>query len=106
MINNLELAMKVLSENTKVLYGVFGVIEDSGYFPPRLFLNEFLMSGSDPCDQDGIMDSWAPLSLSVEEYLNLKVWWIENHPNTIEDSLETYCWEDWTEEVFERVLGE
>ncbi len=100
MNNNLELAKKVLFENSKVLYGVFGVIEGSGYFPPRLFLNEFLMTGSDPCDQDGRMDRWTPFSLSVDEYLSLKDWWIDSHPNEIEDALGTDCWNDWVMEVF------
>jgi hypothetical protein len=55
----LQLAKNVLLENATVLYGVFGVIEESGYFPPREFLNEFFMIGHDPCDQDRRLNHYA-----------------------------------------------
>ena len=63
-MNKLELAKKVLKENSEVLYGTFGIIESSGFFPPINFLNDFLKIGSDPCDQDGRMDNWKPFSLN------------------------------------------
>jgi hypothetical protein len=68
----LQLAKNVLLENATVMYGVFGVIEESGYFPPREFLNEFFMSGHDPCDQDRRMKPWIPFAVSDEEYLAIK----------------------------------
>ena len=101
MLSLLELAKNVLSENTKVLYGIFGVIESSGYFPPMAFLNEFLMVGHDPCDQDGRMDSWKPFSLSFDDYISLKKWWVANHPDAVEDSLGVDSWSDWALEVVE-----
>jgi hypothetical protein len=75
MNSPINLAKKVLLENTKVLYGIFGIINTSGFFPPRGFLNEFLEGGSDPCDQDGRMDSWIPFELSESEYEIIKKWW-------------------------------
>jgi hypothetical protein len=39
MVNSVELAKNILSENAQVLYGIFGQIESSGYFPPKEFLN-------------------------------------------------------------------
>lgn len=48
-MEHINYAKRVLDENTKVLYGIFGVISGSGYFPPLPFLNEFLMAGSDSC---------------------------------------------------------
>jgi hypothetical protein len=97
----IELAKDVLSENTKVRYGIFGLIESSAFFPPRDFLNEFLMVGHDPCDQDGRMERWNPFSLSPDDYLVFKQWWISNHPGTVEDSLGVSSWSDWVQEVFE-----
>ena len=99
MISSLEVAKKVLSENTEVPYGIFGRISCSGYFPPRDLLNEFLIHGSDPCDQDGRMDRWTPFLLSTEDYFILKKWWITNHPDTVEDSLGVDCWNDWVLEI-------
>jgi hypothetical protein len=100
----LEKAKEVLLANTIVPYGVFGVIEGSGYFPPRFFLNEFFMSEYDPCDQDGRMGRWEAFSLSNEDYLILKQWWICRNPDTVEDSLSTNCWLEWVEKVFEIVF--
>src|ERR1700687_1673171 len=53
----LDIAKQVLAANEAVLYGIFGVIGSSGYFPPRDFLNDFLRQGTDPCDQDGRMSA-------------------------------------------------
>jgi hypothetical protein len=102
-LSSFELAQakKVLLANSIVLYGVFGVIEGSGYFPPRSFLNEFLLSEHDPCDRDSRMGRWEAFSLSDEDYLVLKQWWICRNPDTVEDSLGSNCWSEWVETVFE-----
>ncbi len=96
------MAKHVLAADEAVLYGIFGVIANSGYFPPRVFLNEFLLRGSDPCDQDGRMSDWQPLSVSPEEYRDLKAWWVARHPGTIEEALGTDCWDDWVQEILDR----
>jgi len=43
--DKIALAKRVLTEDTKVLYGIFGIINTSGYFPPHKFLNEFFLIG-------------------------------------------------------------
>ena len=70
----LEAAKRVLTANEEVLYGIFGLIGSSGFFPPRAFLNEFLMRGHDPCDQDGRMDAWQPFAVLPAEYHELVGW--------------------------------
>ncbi|AAS61128.1 hypothetical protein CQP30_19815 [Yersinia pestis] len=97
-INN---AKRVLDENAKVLYGIFGVISCSGYFPPLPFLNEFFMAGSDPCDQDERMDSWCPFTLTSSEYEEVKAWWLVSRPGTVESALGSECWDDWIQEILE-----
>lgn len=99
MQNYLELAKNILMEDEKVLYGIFGIIASCDYFPLRAFLNEFLMVGYDPCDQDGRMESWKPFLLSAEDYLLLKEWWISNHLNALEHSLGVTSWSDWIQEI-------
>jgi hypothetical protein len=96
-----ELVKQILTANTKVLHGLFGIIEASGYFPPRLFLNEFLMHGSDPRDQDARMDSWTPFALSADDYSVVKIWWLQDHPDAIEDTLDENCWTDWMVKILE-----
>jgi hypothetical protein len=91
------LAKRILADNSVVLFGIFGMVETSGFFPPREFLNEFLMVGYDPCDQDGRMASWVPFELSIEGYQLVKDWWIEKHPGTVEDSLSANSWNDWVQ---------
>src|SRR5262249_7930489 len=76
MVGAVDAAKQVLSADEAVLYGIFGIIGNSGYFPPREFLNEFLMVGSDPCDQDGRMGRWKPFALSPGEYDEVKAWWV------------------------------
>ncbi len=95
-------AKRVLTENSKVLYGFFGVVESSGVFPPRDFLNEFLLVGYDPCDQDGRMENWPPFNLTHEEYTQVKEWWLQSHPGAQEDSLGESCWDDWATALLER----
>lgn len=60
------------------------------------------MGGSDPCDQDGRMESWEPFSFDVEGYLTVKKWWIEKYPRTVEDRLGVNSWDDWIQEIFEK----
>ena len=52
MAGAVDAAKRVLAAGEAVLYGIFGVIGGSGYFPSLEFLNEFLMVGCDSCDQD------------------------------------------------------
>ena len=96
---NLDTAKRVLTDNEAVLYGIFGHIGSSGYFPPCRFLNEFLTQGRDPCDQDGRMSAWTPFAVSPEEYLELKEWWIESHIGAVEANLGADCWDDWVQEI-------
>lgn len=103
MSNRIEKAKNTLAENSEVLYGIFGVIKGSGFFPPRVFLNEFLKAGSDPCDQDGRMENWIPFELTVDEYVEVKEWWVSLYPNAIEDALEQTSWQDWSVEIIERI---
>ena len=99
MPSSIEAAKQVLAADEAVLYGIFGPIGSSGYFPPRPFLNEFLMRGSDPCDQDGRMPRWHPFTLSPDEYLAVKTWWQVGHPGAVEADLGTGCWDDWVQEI-------
>lgn len=75
------------------------MVEESGYFPIRDFLNEFLAGGSDPCDQDGRMFKWEPFALTHEEYVVVRDWWISSHPDSVEDSLGETCWGDWVSHI-------
>lgn len=102
MSDSVKAAKMVLTANTAVLYGIFGMIESSGFFPPREFLNQFLQSGHDPCDQDRRMDSWSPFALSPQEYLEVKEWWQIAHAGANEDSLGADCWDDWVQEILNR----
>jgi hypothetical protein len=100
-MDNISKAKRVLDENTEVLYGIFGVISGSGYFPPLPFLNEFFLGGSDPCDQDGRMGRWRPFTLTISEYEVVKAWWLEACPGTVEAELGSECWADWVQEILE-----
>lgn len=91
----IERAKKLLTENTKILYGIFGVVECSPFFPPCDFLNEFFQKGSDPCDQDSRMGNWEPFELNTQEYEALASWWLKNHPNSTINALGVKNWEDW-----------
>ncbi len=100
-MNNIEKVKNILEENTKVLYGIFGIIYDSGYFPPIKILNEFLMKGYDPCDQDGRMEKWTPLELNETEYKEIKKWWFNKYENTIEYDFGKNSWDEWIQEILE-----
>lgn len=95
-------AKRVLAANEAVRFGIFGFIGSSGFFPPRTFLNEFLMQGHDPCDQDRRMWEWHPFAVSPEEYRELKAWWVADHAGAVEDHLGTECWDDWLQEILNR----
>ena len=95
MAGAVDAAKRVLAADEKVLYGIFGMIGGSGNFPPREFLNEFLMAGCDPCDQDARMDHWQPFALSPGEFDEIKAWWVYGHPNAVVSHLGVDCWDDW-----------
>lgn len=97
----IERAIKVLTENTKVLYGFFGVVEQSPFFPPCSFLNEFFQKGFDPCDQDSRMRNWEPFELNLQEYEAVASWWLKNHPNSTINALEVKNWDDWQIKIIE-----
>ena len=99
MSTSVSAAKRVLAANEAVLYGIFGVIAASNLFPPQAFLNEFLAVGSDPCDQDSRMGSWHPFTVSPQEYLEVKAWWVAAHPGAVEDGLGAESWDDWVQEV-------
>jgi len=99
MLRNVDAARRVLAANEVVLYGIFGVIGASGYFPPREFLNEFFMAGSDPCDQDGRMDRWRPFTLSPAEYDEVRAWWATGHSGAMTSKLGVESWGDWVQVV-------
>lgn len=95
-------AKRVLAENSRILFGFFGVVENSEVFPPRDFLNEFLLVGYDPCDQDQRMGTWSPFRLTNEEYVQIKEWWLQFHPGAREDSLGESSWHNWATALLER----
>ena len=98
-VGPVERAARMLVADEEVQFGIFGHIGCSGFFLPREFLNEFLMWGSDPCDQDGRMPDWTPFAVSAEEYAALKAWWAGLHPGAVEDNLGATCWGDWSQEM-------
>jgi hypothetical protein len=98
----LDAAKQVLADNEAVLYGIFGQVGSCGYFPPRLFLNEFLMRGHDPCDQDGRMPAWQPFAVAPDEYYDLKEWWAARHDGAVEDGLGVDSWDAWVQEILSR----
>ncbi len=99
MAGAVDAAKRVLAADEKMLYGIFGVIGGSGYFPPREFLNEFLMVGCDPCDQDARMDRWQPFALSPGDYDEVKTWWVSGHPGTVASDFGVESWNDWVQVI-------
>lgn len=102
-MKSVEIACKVLSKNETVQFGIFGLIGRSEYFPPRLFLNEFLMMGNDPCDQDQRMEQWNAFELNFEEYETVRQWWLSEHPRAIKELPGVSCWADWVHEIIESI---
>jgi hypothetical protein len=100
-MDKIQTAQRILAADENVLYGIFGVVAASSFFPPHKFLNEFLVVGNDPCDQDNRMPSWNPFELSIDEYSDVKTWWISKHPGTTLSSLDVDNWDDWIQEVLE-----
>ncbi len=94
-------AIDVISRNSNVEYGIFGIIDSSKFFPPRELLNTFLFRGSDPCDQDARMDSWEPFELSEDEFDLLFSWWKCAHKHSVVDALSCDNWSDWSVEIIE-----
>ncbi|QNQ19727.1 hypothetical protein HF650_08135 [Kosakonia sp. SMBL-WEM22] len=92
-------AIRILDANINVPYGIFSIIDGSGYFPPLAFLNAFLLQGSDPCDQDGRMGTWRPFALTSEEYATVKKWWFEANENAVVADLGCACWDEWVQEI-------
>ncbi|MDV5355873.1 hypothetical protein QM201_13395 [Enterobacter asburiae] len=92
-------AIRILDANINVPYGIFSIIDGSGYFPPLAFLNAFLLQGSDPCDQDGRMGTWRPFALTSEEYATVKKWWFEANENAVVADLVCACWDEWVQEI-------
>jgi hypothetical protein len=100
--DSLENAKLVLTQNREVLYGIFGQVSTSDLFPPRDILNEFLIRGHDPCDQDGRMKNWRPFKITENEYDEILKWWLKDYPNSVVDDLGANCWDDWAYEMLER----
>ena len=93
-------AISILDKNRSVLYGAFTMIENT--FPPREILNDFLLTGSDACDQDGKMAKWKPFSLSENSYSKVFDWWKEEYPQAKIESLGSTNWSEWLFELLER----
>ena len=91
-------AIRILTANIHVPYGIF---DGSGYFPPLAFLNDFLLRGSDPCDQDCRMGTWRPFALTSEEYAIVTNWWLETNENAVVADLGCACWDDWVQEILD-----
>jgi hypothetical protein len=88
--DSVDIAKKVL---TTSLY--FRDIASSGYFPPRLFLNEFLMKGCHDWDQDRMTTDWTPFVLSPDEYHDVKTWWFADNPRSVESDFGAGGWDHW-----------
>lgn len=98
---SIERAKNILSQNTMVLYGIFGIVDASDYFPTKNLLNQFFELGYDPCDQDGQMGTWDPFELTEKEFEIIVAWWLQDHPNARIDSLGAKVWSEWSYEIIE-----
>lgn len=94
-------AIRILTANIHVPYGIFSIIDGSGYFPPLAFLNDFLLRGNDPCDQDCRMGTWRPFALTPEEYAIVKNWCLETNENAVVTDFGCACWDEWVQEILD-----
>jgi len=101
MSDNKEHAKAVITQNSKVPFGIFGAISKSRCFPTRELLNEFLMSGYDACDQDQRMPPWPPFALTTGEYEAVTAWWKELHSEAVASSLGASSWSEWSVALLE-----
>jgi hypothetical protein len=90
-----ESAKAVLTASTQAGYGYFNHIAGTDYFPPRSFLNEFLLIGHETWDQDRMHPEWTPFVLSPDDYADVKAWWVASHPNAVESDLGAEGWDHW-----------
>jgi hypothetical protein len=47
----------------------------------------------------------VPFALSPDEYNEVKAWWVAGHTGAIEDSLSAESWNDWVQEMLDRIGG-
>ncbi len=99
MTTAVDAAKRVLEADEQVPYGIFGHVGGSGYFPSREFLNEFLIVGCDPCDQDGRLARWMPFVLRSEEYDVIQRWWVAKHNGAVVSDLGAACWDEWVQRI-------
>ena len=92
-------AKQVLAANEGVPFGIFGGVAASQVFPPCEFLNAFLMAGNDPCDQDERIGRWQPFTVTPQEHLAIKAWWVAAHPGALEDDLGAGNWDEWVQDI-------
>lgn len=71
---------RILTNSSDIGWGTFMLVPDSGCFPPRRFLNEFLRVGSDPAHQDRESPEWEPFELNETDYKRVLDWWISKYP--------------------------
>ena len=102
-MSRVQIAKNILTNSTEIGWGTFCLVPNSGVFPPREFLNEFLRVGSDPAHQDRESPRWKPFELNVTEYNEILEWWISKYPNSKEDNLGKERWNDW---IFEIIHGD
>jgi hypothetical protein len=102
MRDAVQFAKQILAANEEVLFGIFGQIGRSRYFPPQEYLNEFFKQGSDPCDQDSRMGQWRPFVLSMTEFEDVFSWWAERHPGTVVTDLDTSSWHNWIQVILQQ----
>jgi hypothetical protein len=95
-LSRLEMVQQILPRTD-----AFNFVGGTSYFPPRAFLNEFLLHGSDPLIQDRYLNEWKPFELSPEEYRDVLAWWVANHPGAVEDALGAESWDDWLAVIFQ-----
>ncbi len=91
-MSDLELVKKIVGESP-----TFKIIDGETYFPPLKVMNDFLIQGHDPADQDDLYPRWNPFEIDENTYRQLKLWWITDNPDAKEDWLglnesESHLW--------------